>query len=255
LIEKKRYILKVQGGNIKTANNKQFFVGIDLGAKSKKTTGLCLLEEEGGFLEPKFCQVIYGQEILKSLKNYLSNTRVIAIDGPLSLGPGKGKMRLYEKFLSTSYFRAEKVSPLPPVLMQEIVEVGEELVAKLSLAGFAKDINLIETFPTIVLAFCGNLDQFVQVIEVKAKIKVKVPQFEVSHQKSAFVCALIAFLHLRNLTNFLGYRDGMLILPSFDFWLPKWQDKFRKAWLAKDYLKYRHLKTDIFSTKNPKSRI
>lgn len=232
--------------------NKNLFIGVDLGGVNKKTTGICVLEEKDDILKPfknhcLGCQVIFGKKIFGTIKDYLKDTDVIAIDGSLSFGPGKGKMRLYEKFLSTSVFRKEKVSPLPPILMPQIVEEGIALIDELSKSNLAKDIDVVETFPTIVLGFCGDLERLIKKVEKKLKIRIEVPECEVSHKKSAFICALIAFLHAKNLTSFIGYRDGMLILPHFDFWEKSWQNKFKQTWLKKDYLKYRHLKTDIFS--------
>ena len=75
---------------------KKFFIGIDLGGKEKKTTGVCILGAEGYCQK---CEDVFGKDILKVINPYLKNTEVIAIDAPLTRGRGKGKFRLYEKFL------------------------------------------------------------------------------------------------------------------------------------------------------------
>jgi predicted nuclease with RNAse H fold len=229
---------------------KNLFIGIDLGGWRKKTTGLCILEFRDQKLKvtrdySNTCKVIQAKNILKEINHYLGKTAVIAVDSPLSFGPGKGKMRLYEKLLSTSLFRKEKLSPLPPILMPQIVEEGIWLCEELGKHDFAKDLDLIETFTTFVLGVCGSREKLVKNIEEEKNIKIAIPECKVSHQYSAFICSLVAFLHGRNLTNFIGYRDGSLIVPIFKFWTRKWQDNFRRAWQDKDYLKYQHLKTDI----------
>ncbi len=113
--------------------------------------------------------------------------------------------------------------------------------------GFVLNQNIIEVFPTIILSFCGGLEKLVEKIQKECKIKIEIPKcISVSHQKMAFVCALISFLHSKSLTNFLGHKDGFLYLPRPVLWQKKWQEKFFRAWQEKDYLKYRYLKTDVF---------
>lgn len=237
---------------IKNKVEKNLFIGIDLGGPIKRTTGLCILEEkEKEFLplqnQCQGCKLIKGEEVFRQIKPYLKNTLTIAVDGPLSFGPGKGKMRLYEKFLSTKIFRKAHVNPLPPILIKKITEEGILLTENFSHFGFSKDIDVIETFPTFVLALCGGIKKLIKKVDQSVKIKIKMPHCPISHQQMAFTCSLVALLHAKNLTSFIGYRDGMLILPHFDFWEEKWQNKFKEAWKEKDYLKYRHLKTDVFS--------
>ncbi|MDD5145940.1 MAG: hypothetical protein PHF44_03820, partial [Candidatus Pacebacteria bacterium] len=80
-------------------NSQKFYIGIDLGGKTKPTTGLCILEESDGKLQYlhaqcRFCKDLKYSEIIKSIKSYLPKTEVISIDGPLTLGKGKGLLRL-----------------------------------------------------------------------------------------------------------------------------------------------------------------
>lgn len=69
----------------------EFFIGIDLGAKNKKTTGICILEKRRNKIHILKIENVFGKEILKEIKKYLKNTKVIAIDAPLTIGRGKGK--------------------------------------------------------------------------------------------------------------------------------------------------------------------
>jgi predicted nuclease with RNAse H fold len=240
---------------------KNLFMGIDLGGWERKTTGICVLKtrQQKNKLELfpyknhcKSCSVAAGSETFKKIKYYLPKTSVIAIDGPLTFGKGKGKMRLYEKFLSTKIFRQEHVSPLPPSLMSQVTEVGMGLVSEITSFGFVLNQNIIEVFPTITLALLKSVENLVLKIAKECQIKIEIPPCliknssrKLTHQKSAFICSLLAFLHSQNLTNFIGYKDGLLYLPSPLFWTEDWQEKFSLAWQEKDRLKYKFLRTDI----------
>ena len=209
--------------------NDRFFIGIDLGGKEKKTTGICVLTKDRCLK----CEDVFGKDTLRVLRPYLKNTEVIAIDAPLTKGRGKGKMRLYEKFLSTKIFRQERVNPIPPALMPKLVDFAIELVKKLEKRGFVLDLNLIEVFPTLTEKIC------------KKEFFLKGP-CQTENQKSALICAQIAFLHSQFRTRWLGYKDGFLFLPEISFWKKDWQQKFYQAWMSRPRLKYHHLITNIF---------
>jgi predicted nuclease with RNAse H fold len=139
----------------KILKKSQFFLGIDLGGREKKTTGICILERKNGNLISekiycRKCQNVFGKDILKIINPYLKNTLSIAIDAPLTKGRGKGKMRLFEKFLSKKIFRKAKINPIPPALMKDLCSFAFELRKKLEKKGFVLDINLIEVFPTLI---------------------------------------------------------------------------------------------------------
>ena len=227
--------------------NKSFFIGIDLGWKEKKTTGICILTkdqclkgEENKFSSFPFavareCEDVFGKDVLRVLRPYLKETEVIAIDAPLTKGRGKGKMRLYEKFLSMSSFRQAKVNPIPPAILSELSNFAIELVEKLEKRGFVLDLNLIETFPTLVKKICQE------------SFFLKCPSCQTENQKSALICAQVAFLHSQFKTRYLGYKDGFLFLPEASFWQKIWREKFYQAWRDCPRLKYYHLITNIFS--------
>jgi len=222
---------------------KNFFIGIDLGGKEKKSTGICVLQELKGVVLPskiwcKKCQDVFGKDVLKKIGPYLKETKVIAIDAPLTRGRGKGKMRLYEKFLSQKIFREAKMNPIPPALMSSFCEFALELRKKLEKRGFVLDLNLIEVFPTFINRVCGN--------NLVLKVLKKNPPCQKENQKSALICALLSYLHHSFKTRYLGYRDGFLFLPEFSLWKKAWSEKFSQAWQEKPYLKYRHLITNLF---------
>lgn len=214
------------------SGEKVFFIGIDLGWKEKKTTGLCILENGN----PILLQDVFGKDVLKIIKPFLKDTKVIAIDAPLTQGKGKGKMRLYEKFLSTSAFREEKVNPLPPALIFKLSDFAREIVKKLEKEGFILGINLIEVFPTLIRKICKE-EVFLRNFLTKTATK---------NQESALFCAQIALLHSQFKTRWLGYKDGFLFLPEMSFWKKDWQEKFYRAWKNRPRLRYHRLTTNLF---------
>jgi len=222
---------------------KKIFIGIDLGGKQKKTTGICILEEKNGrigFLKDycSKCKDLKGEYIFEVIKPYLEETKVIAIDAPLTKGKGKGDMRLYEKFLSTKIFRQERITPLPPALMPSLCAFASEIVDWLQKQGFILDLNLIETFPTLVEEICRKNFVFL--------FFGRKPPCNTKNQKSALVCAIVAYLHSHFRTRYLGYKDGFLFLPEPSLWKNQWRQKFYKAWREKPFLRYKYLITNIF---------
>jgi len=226
--------------------NKSFFIGIDLGWKEKKTTGVCIAAENNCLK----CADIFGKDVLKFISPYLKNTEVIAIDAPLTKGRGKGKMRLYEKFLSTSIFRQARVNPTPPALMPKLCETAQEVVRKLDKRRFALGINLIETFSNLVEKICRE-SFFLKCPSCQTENqpfgKLRVMASLPNHQESASICARVAFLHSRFKTRYLGYKDGFLFLPEMSFWKIGWKKKFYQAWKNRPRLKYYRLITNIFT--------
>jgi predicted nuclease with RNAse H fold len=219
-----------------------FVVGIDLGGFKRKTTGSCVLEGRGEELAVnRTCSgsqwkvrkswTVESQQIIPILKPLLPYIKVIAVDGPLTKGAGKGNFRLYEKFLSQKVFRKYRACPLPPALMPQIGQVGTALAEKLKRYGFFLDKNLIEVFPTLIRAVVKRLPE---------------REFVDEHQKAAFVCAFLAFWHLKKQTFWLGYKDGRLFLPEISLWKKVWQKRFLRAWEKRHKLKYRLLRTSAF---------
>jgi len=214
---------------MKQVENK-FYIGIDLGWKEKRTTGVCVLNAKKNKI---LLKDVFGKSVLRTITPYLKNTDVIAIDAPLTRGRGKGKMRLYEKFLSTSIFRKERVAPIPPALMSEFHKFALEIVEKLEKRGFVLGINLIEVFPTLIRKICRE--------------EVCLRGSTTENQESALLCAQIALLHSQFQTRWLGYKDGFLFLPEASFWKKEWQEKFYQAWKGRPRLKYHYLITNLFS--------
>ncbi len=223
---------------------KEFFVGIDLGLEKNKTSAICVIVKKKKRIFPKIdwcknCQNILGKEVFKKLKPLLKKTKVIAIDSPLTKGRGKGKMRLFEKFFSRKTFREAKINPVPPALIESVQEFSLKLRKKLEKEGFILDINLIEVSSRISSAF---LD-FSFISELPKNFKIPC---QTKDQKSAFFAAILAFLHSKFKTRYIGYKDGFLFLPQITFWKKEWRKKFYLAWKERPRLKYRYLITNCF---------
>jgi len=214
------------------------FLGIDLGGRENKTTGICILKEDDG-IKIYFKDKIFGKELLKKISPYLKSIKVIAIDAPLTKGRGKGKMRLFEKFLSQKIFRQNKINPIPPALMPQLCDFAFELKRKLEKRGFVLDTNLIEVFPTF-------LEKILNLKKIEEILKEKKISFKNEDEKMAFYCAILAFLHSKFKTRYLGYKDGFLFLPELSFWKKEWIKKIHKVWKGKDRLKYRYLISNLF---------
>ncbi len=220
---------------------KDLFVGIDLGIEEKKTSAICILEgrDQKIFLLKnwcKNCQDILGKEVFKKLKPYLKKVKVVAVDSPLTRGKGKGKMRLFEKFFSRKLFREAKINPVPPAFIPKVCDLSFKLRKNLEKEGFTLDINLIETSSRLVNSFI-SYSNILKDIRMPCKTK---------NQKSAFLTALVAFLHSNFQTRYIGYKDGFLFLPKISFWKKEWRKKFYFAWKERPRLKYRYLITNIF---------
>jgi predicted nuclease with RNAse H fold len=211
-------------------SNQKFFIGIDLGWKDKKTTGICIVSAGGKI----FRKDVFGRNVVTAIEPFLSRAETIAIDAPLTLGRGKGKMRLFEKFLSTRDFRKEKAGPLPPALLRKLCESAEKTVKDLEEKNFSLGINLIETSVYLVKKIVKN--SFLPAGE----------DIITENDESSLICAKIASLHSDFKTGYIGYRDGFLFLPETSFWKEEWQEKFYQAWVKRDRLRYHYLTTNLF---------
>ncbi len=220
---------------------REIFVGIDLGMENKKTSAVCILERKNQKIFPlkewcQNCKDVFGKEVIKKLKPYFKEIKVIAIDSPLTIGKGKGKMRLFEKFFSRKIFREEKLNPVPLALIPKVCDFSLKIRKKLEKEGFILDINLIETSSRLIEAFL----KYPNILEnMRMLCKTK-------NQKSAFLAAIVAYLHSNFQTRYMGYKDGFLFLPKFYLWKKDWKRKFYLAWKERPRLKYRYLITNIF---------
>ena len=208
-----------------------YFVGIDLGWKNKKTTGICVLDEN---LKIHSNKVVEGSKLLTSLKSYLSKASVIAVDAPLTLGKGKGKLRLFEKFLLTKPFKRWQANPLPPSLLYKLSYHAQEIVAKLEKRGFKLNQTLIEVFPLLLYRI------------MKKPARGQFSRERADHNKLfSFYAAYLAYLNFKEETFWIGWRDGKLFLPIYYYWKKEFREAFTKIWRKKNKLKYRLLLSNL----------
>lgn len=236
--------------------------GVNLGGKNKKTTGICILEEREERLKRRYCRIVKGDKIIKTLRPWLKDIDVIAVDGPLTRGAGKGNFRLFEKFLSQKPFRKAKIQPLPPALMPQIVEQGISLANNLKSFGFSLDKNLIEVYLTFLrkvgkklpkggfkMNYHGHSLWYPQAAPSASSFSPAsstgrtrgISGSKIRHKEDAFLCASLALLHLKNETFWVGYRDGKLFFPGFKCWKQNWCQRFAKIWQKKHPFKYKFL--------------
>ena len=208
-----------------------YFIGIDLGGKKKKTTALCVLKHTGDRSKIVINKLITGSRLWTNLYPYLSQTKVIAVDAPLTKGKGKGQMRLWEKFFSTGFFRKYHLNPFPPAMIPQLTEIGLDLARRLRQYGFRINRDIIEVFPTFSNQVCRKT--------------TSPQQWETSHQNTAYFCAWQAYLHYKNETFWIGYKDGYLFLPDMKYWKKIWQKRFIRNWLGRDRLRYKFLRVSV----------
>lgn len=210
-----------------------FFIGIDPGKKDLKTTGICILEEKYGRFKA-ITKTVYGKNATRVPVNYLKDTKVVAIEAPISYGSGKGKMRLWEKYFSQKTFRKKHVNPLPPAFMRGVIENSMSIVEFLKQKKFDIDVDIIETFHPLLIKVIKN--------NLSPKVRIK---FKSTHEYHAFYCSFISYLHSINETFSIGYTDGKVFLPMPKFWHKKDWEWFEKTWHKKHPFKYKYLETDL----------
>jgi predicted nuclease with RNAse H fold len=220
---------------MKNSNSKLLptFVGIDPGGWNKKTTGICLLRLKGDKVLIT-SKTIFGKNAIRSIKKILKDAKVITIEAPTSLGKGKGKMRLWEKYLSQKTFRVKGVSPLPPVFLKTTLKTSERIVSFLLSMGLKMDRDVIETFFPLL--------QKVVKKSILPKTRLK---FKSRHELQAFFCSFLSLLHAHQETFFIGYKDGKLFLPQPKYWYKKSFNWFKKEWSRKNPYKYKFLYSNI----------
>jgi predicted nuclease with RNAse H fold len=220
-----------------------YFIGVDLGWKDKKTTGICVLDEN---LKIRSSRVVLGSKLLATLKPFLSKTSTVAVDAPLTLGKGKGKLRLFEKFLLTKPFRRWKANPLPPALIYKLSSHGQEVVGKLEKNGFKLNQTLIEVFPTLLSMVMKKPARNASHSEAGGPACVKFIRRPTDrHKLAAFYAAYLAYLHFKGETFWIGWRDGKLFLPIYYYWKKAYREAFTKIWRHKNRLRYRLLLSNL----------
>ena len=170
--------------------------GIDLAARERNTTGICILGES-----PRCLSVKRDDEIVESVLK--SGARVVAVDAPLSEGE---PFRDGERELIRRGFR-----PLPTCMesMRELRARAEKIRTALSVRG----ITVIETFPS---AFRHPL---LDVKAVRERLGIRN-----RHERDAFLCALVAKAFVEGRAERLGEKDPIYVVSRE--YVERWVRKY-----------------------------
>lgn len=166
-------------------------VGIDLAAKPKNPTGICILTHE-------IClQTAYGdREIIELV--YEAQPDIVAIDAPLVRG--ENRVRLADHLL-------KKYGAMPPTIpsLQSLVKRGNAISQVLSNRG----LTVIEVFPTatakILGIYCHNYKDMAKKCDIYPKNE---------HEMDAYLAALTGKLKLQGHTVDVGDTDGVITVPK-----------------------------------------
>ncbi len=182
------------------------FMGIDLAAKEKKKSGICVINrdnnEEGSY-SVITTSVLSDEQILEKIKEVIPD--LIAIDAPLSLGE---KFRPAEKQMIKDGYR---LFPLNMGFMKELTARG---------IGLKERINypLVECHPTssakALKIVKKPIEVFVKACEKKFSLKFKnIPKNQ--HEVDAVIAALTAKFYLLGMCKIYGEEGEEIILPNY----------------------------------------
>lgn len=181
-------------------------IGIDLAAKEKNPTGICILNNEGF----TFYTVFTNPDIYELVCS--ASPSLIVIDAPLSLPKGRccldkdckcsvgGHFRLAEKEIR----RYGRVLPLTFKGMKMLTLRGIDISSKLK-----KDFTVIESHPRTSLKILG----YNEPMELLKQYDVRIDQNE--HELDAGILAITGYLHTNKCSIELGDKEeGTIIIPK-----------------------------------------
>lgn len=166
-------------------------VGVDLAAKQKNPTGICILNKETCLF------TLYSdKDIIMGVKDHMPE--LIALDAPLI----KGKIRIREvdRYL-------KKYGALFPTLqsMKYLARRGSKMAEVFSSLGY----EVIEVFPTATAKILGVYSPDYKLMAQKFGIQ---PRNE--HEMDAYLAALTGKFKLTDQSIEIGDDDGRVILPK-----------------------------------------
>lgn len=195
---------------------KAFYLGVDLAGSEKRKTGVCLLSEQ---LEGKTWTVYTDEELLRKMKGFQRKVKIIAVDAPLSLPPGRKDInqKNFHHFRRCDLeLRRLGIKFFPITLgpMRQLTKRGMGLKEKLR-----KDYQVIETYPggsadILGLPRSKNVKGLVRGLQ---KMGVKMGRGKRSRDElDAILCALAAKAYAEGSAIVLGNSDeGEIILARF----------------------------------------
>ncbi|MEM5827994.1 MAG: DUF429 domain-containing protein [Candidatus Aenigmatarchaeota archaeon] len=187
------------------------FCGIDLAGSEKRITGLAVMGEK---FNVKTYSLFSDKEILEKISEY--KPKIIAIDAPLSLPRGRNDIneRNNVHFRKCDLeLRKYKIKFFPITLgpMRMLTLRGIRLKNHLEKLGY----EVIETFPGAFYDIYGiqrkNKNKILNFLKSFINIENEIRNL---HELDAIVCALIAYMHFKGLTEELGDKnEGILVIP------------------------------------------
>lgn len=161
-------------------------VGIDLAAKKKNPTGICLFNSKN---EYELLTLYEDDEIIEFVNN--AKPILIAIDAPLM-----EKIRVREADIIL-----KKYGAMPPTMqgMKELTKRANRIVKKLN--GI-----VIEVFSTASAKILGIYDRDYKKMMNKLKIKAKN-----KHELDAYLAAYTAYLYLNDMAIEIGGKEKIII--------------------------------------------
>ena len=164
--------------------------GIDLAAKPKNATGICIFYEPGNYE----LFTLHDDEEIISLVNGIK-AEVIGIDAPLMK---KIRIREADKIL-------KKYGAMPPTFpgMKKLCRRAMKIVEKLH-------GEIIEVFPTATAKILGIYDKDYRKMAEKLKIKVKN-----KHELDAYLAAYTVYLYKKGKGLAVGSEEK-IIIPKID---------------------------------------
>jgi len=180
-------------------------IGVDLAGSPRKITGLCYLEQD---LWVEVSRAYSDDEILSFIKGH--ETKVIAIDAPLSL-PRSGGLRRCDEEL-----RRVGIRVLPPILggMKRLTERAIRLRGILEYMGY----EVIEVFPTGACKILGLPSKRMGIDALRDALIAYgirgMPDDVDQHVLDAVICALVGLYYLRGEYMVFGDKvEGMIVMP------------------------------------------
>jgi predicted nuclease with RNAse H fold len=166
-------------------------VGVDLAAKQKNPTGICILNQKIRLLT-----VYSDKDIINSIQE--NHPGLIALDAPLI--KERIRVRTADRLL-------RRYGALPPTLpsMQPLVKRGVRIADIFVSQGF----NVIEVLPTATAKIIGVYSQDYKMMAQKLGIQ---PRNE--HEVDAYLAALTGLLKISNRVTEIGDDTGRIIIPK-----------------------------------------
>jgi predicted nuclease with RNAse H fold len=172
-------------------------LGVDLAAKGKNPTGICVMEGSKCILQTSFSD----SDILRKV---IENSPIlIAVDAPLTLGE-----RVCDKLL--------KKYGVMPLSLKSIYSLAVRAIKIVEKINKLINCKIIEVFPTGTAKVLGVYDklQYNKIENLKTKLYVSFLKHPTKDELDAFLASLTGFLAINGLTEEIGDEKGKITFPK-----------------------------------------